>query len=851
MFDKQKSIQIARYAAAQGMVLLKNEGQLLPLADGSKVAFAGDNAYYRGGAGSAEVYCDYEVTIAQGLENKVKEGRIVLCNNSDTVITTVARLSGEGDDYYAVKGQFYLTDEEVDHFEELQQNKKIKNIILLLNIPTIIDLSWIEKYPKIKSVLIVWLPGMEGGNAVADILCGDIAPGGHLTDTVAYDYSDNPSALEYENKQYFYPYEEDIYVGYRYFETFKKDRVLYPFGYGLSYTRFDISCLGFKISNGIVEVSVSVKNIGNYEGAEVVQIYTDAPNGKLGRPAHELRAYKKTKVLLPGEEQRLDLSFPINTLAAFDDTGISGVLGAYVLEQGCYHVFVGNNIRSITECGKIDIPEITVVENLSLKLTSPVDRRLNSNGEYVHCFIDESIGKSEYNTSTTSNKYVLKDVYDGKVDMKTFISQLSNDELIDISTAQPPAFPRGTAGIGNNKRYGIPNIQTADGPAGLRKTVPTVCFPCATLLACSWDDDVIYSVGKAIGEEGLFYKIDVLLAPGLNIHRNPLCGRNFEYYSEDPLVSGKSAAAFVNGVQSTGMLSTLKHFAANNKEVYRSIASSQVSERAMREIYLKGFEIAVKESAPAFIMTSYNLLNGTHTSAHYGLLTGILRNEWGFKGATMTDWRVPERQWREIKAGNNIKMPFGYPEEIVLAKKMFGIGRLTREELERNAEYILNSVMRSARFADGDMGLKFKVEDETVLFGTVFTGVNSTTVGEKVSSDTENGYVLGDTFKDKHDNDVFIYYDLVVEETSQYELSCRIATPFASSFIDVIVDDSECITKVFPLTSKGWEDWHTLPLGTILLTKGEHRLKFYIRDTERDKGIYLNWIKLKNKKGTS
>ena len=335
-----------------------------------------------------------------------------------------------------------------------------------------------------------------------------------------------------------------------------------------------------------------------------------------------------------------------------------------------------------------------------------------------------------------------------------------------------------------------------------------------------------------------------MLAPGLNIHRNPLCGRNFEYYSEDPLVSGKTAAAYVDGVQSTGMLCTIKHFTANNKEINRFHISSQVSERAMREIYLKGFEIAVKEANPGFIMTSYNLLNGTHTSAHHGLLTGIVRNEWGYKGAIMTDWRVPERQWREIKAGNNIKMPFGYPEEIRLAKEMLKKGRLERIELIANAEYVLNSVMRSERFRIGNMGLSFTVEDEIVLKGTVFTGVNSTTVGEMPSTDGE-GYVLGDTWKDKNNNDVFVYYDLDVKDTGIYDLSCRIATPFDTTRLDIQIDEEEIVTGVKPLSANSWEDWHTLHLCLVSLTKGEHRLKFFIRDDEKQKGILLNWINIK------
>ena len=844
MFDKQRSIQVARSAAAQGMVLLKNEDNLLPLKKGSRISLDDKGVYYRGGSGSAAVFCDYEVTVAQGLRNKADEGRLVIDADSDTVITVFARNSGEEEDYYAVKGQYYPTDEEIAYFDKLERNEKVNNVILLLNISSVIDLSWLENYTKIKSVLIMWLPGMEGGNAVADILCGDVTPSGHLTDTFAGDYYDYPSSLDFEKKQSAYPYEEDIFVGYRYFETFNKNRVLYPFGYGLSYTEFERKCTNFQIDGERIEIAVLVKNIGNYDGAEVVQIYSSAPNGLLDRPSVELRAFQKTKVLKPNESQVLTFAVQKKDLTAFDDTGIAGVLGGFVLEKGEYGFYFGNNTRDIQQCGTLSVEKTEVLSCQSLKLTTPIDRRLNAKGKYVSAWIGKPEAEDVIAKTAPQKLYKLQDVVDGNIDMESFIAQMSDDELIEISSAQPPAFPRGTAGIGNNKKYGIPNIQTADGPAGLRKTVPTICFPCATLLACTWDYDTVFAVGKRIGEEGIHFNIDVLLAPGLNIHRNPLCGRNFEYYSEDPLVSGKTAAAFVDGVQSSGMLCTLKHFAANNKEINRFHISSQVSERAMREIYLKGFEIAVKESNPGFIMTSYNLLNGTHTSAHHGLLTGIVRNEWDYKGAFMTDWRVPERQWREIKAGNNIKMPYGYPAEIQLAKEMRKNGRLERRDLMVNAEYILNSVIRSERFRVGNMGLCFTLEDETTLRGTVFTGVNGTDVGETPSTDGD-GYVLGNTHKDKNNNDIFIYYDLIVNTEGNYDISCRIATPYASTWFDVLVDEEERITGAKPLSANGWEDWHTLPLGTLSLEKGEHRLKFVIRDTEKGKGIYLNWIKLK------
>lgn len=846
MLDPARSAQTARRAAAAGMVLLKNEENALPLKKGGRVALAGNPPYFRGGSGSAEVFCSYETTFAQGLAQKAREGKIMLCEKAPTVIATLARLSGEGDDLYTVPGQYFLTEEEEAFFASLQKEETVERIILILNIPTVVDLSWIDRYSKIRAVLLAWLPGMEGGNAAADLLCGDQTPSGRLTDTVALAYEDYPSSLDFQPKSYFYSYEEDVYLGYRFFETFRKDRVLYPFGFGLSYTSFSVRCASFEAGEEQVSLSFAVRNTGSFAGAEVVQVYSGSPEESLlGRPAVELRAFGKTRVLAPGEEQTLYLSFSKKALAAFDDTGETGHLGAFVWEKGDYPIYFGANVRSLTRCGAVEFPALRVAEQRSLKLSVPLPRRLNAKGVYAPCWIGDQAGEAAAPCSPPGNsRFHLRDVAEGRVSMSSFLEQMTDEELINLASAQPPAFPRGTAGIGNLKKFGVPNAQTADGPSGLRKTVPTACFPCATLLACSWDPEILYEVGKAIGQEACHYEIDVLLAPGLNLHRNPLCGRNFEYYSEDPLVSGKSAAAFVRGVQSTGTLATLKHFAANNKEAWRAVASSQVSERALRELYLKGFEIAVKEADPAFVMTGYNLLNGTHVSAHTGLLNGVLREEWGFAGAVMSDWRVPERQWREILAGNNIKMPFGYPEELALTQKMLQKGRLSRTDLLQNAAAVCRAVMRTRRFRKGDLGRTFPVSEKTVLEGTVFTGVSSTGVGEKKSPEAPDGYVLGDTGKDKHDNDTFIYYDLLIPSPGRYRLSARIATPFPSTRFDILLDETPCARGIAPLSANGWDDWHSLPLGELELPPGEHRLTLFIRDEERERGVLLHCLSL-------
>jgi beta-glucosidase-like glycosyl hydrolase len=373
-------------------------------------------------------------------------------------------------------------------------------------------------------------------------------------------------------------------------------------------------------------------------------------------------------------------------------------------------------------------------------METELNARLKSDGtmeEYKATNVvdtNEEILENTVNDIESINKNImLFDVASGVNTLDEFISQLTNEELINLSQAQPSAFPRGTAGVGNIKKYGIPNPQTADGPAGLRKTVPTTAFPCATLIGCTWDEDLQYEMGKSVGYEGVMTGVDIWLAPGLNIHRDPLCGRNFEYFSEDPLISGRSAASIIRGAQSMGIISTCKHFALNNKEYNRLFSDSIVSERALREVYLKGFEIVVRESQPDCIMSSYNLINGIRASTNYNLLVGILRDEWDFKGAVMTDWRNVSHLWEEIKAGNNIKMPFGYPDEIELAIEMVKCGKLTREELEKSVKNVLKLIMKTSRFKNQDFGVEHTIlkENTTRIKAIEITGTSYTFTGSE------------------------------------------------------------------------------------------------------------------------
>lgn len=869
------NISLGRRAAADGIVLIKNDDNCLPFTKGERVALVGKDCYnlIKNGGGSAEVYSPYVRNLADGLSSKTDKIVIsnvaeALAHNSNTfensqidavgkdcdcVIVSIGRRSSEGGDRKS--DSLYLYNEEKVLFEQLENNNFVKKIVVVLNIPTVMNFTWLSDYSKIKAALIVWFPGMDGGDAVADILCGDVCPSGRLADTAVKDYCDYPSSDSFAHSGTYNYYDEDIYVGYRYFETFEnaKEKVVFPFGYGLSYTEFSFDNVKITRTDSDIVAKTTITNVGKTAGRQVAFLFCSAPKGMISKPKYELKAFAKTKLLAPTESETVEMRFPISLLSSFDELGVIGEKGSYVIEKGDYNFYIGENIRKTLSADVISFENDVVIATYGLKFTSPLIQRLTENG-YVEKS-ENTVSSNSDNVKKSDSVIMLKDVAEGRYTYKDFISQLSDEELIALSYSQPPEFPRGTAGIGNMKKYGVPNAQTADGPNGLRRTVPSTCFPCATALACSFDEELIFDVGAAISREGCESNIDILLAPGLNIHRDPLNGRNFEYYSEDPIVSGRSAAAYVRGVQSEGMLSTVKHFAVNNREYNRMNTTSQLSERALREVYLRGFKIAVKEGKPAFVMTSYNALNGVHTSENYALLTEVLRNEWGFDGAVMTDWRTTTHQWTEIFAGNNLKMPFGYPEELELTAKMLNRGRLTREILENNVITILKQIVKTKKFKNQDFGKVFKVDsDETILYATNFTGTSSPSVGQVPFKDKSLGEYLADTHKDYGNHDAYLIYQLDVENQGEYTLSARISTPFKNPWYEVSVDDVQCLeykdgidTRTDDTNESAWDNWVIAELGTVPLSKGEHTFKFYFHNVDWEEDVHLHWLKLTKK----
>ena len=795
-------IELSKEAAKEGMVLLKNENNVLPLAAGSKVALFGKGTfdYVKGGGGSGDVTVAYTRNLYEGLslqkdkisifeelcdyyrkdiEEQYKNGNVPgmtiepdVPNEllqkakayTDTAIITICRYSGEGWDRKSVidpdnkalwdyerkmteksaeifkDGDFCLSVKEKEMVDAVKTN--FKNVIVILNVGGMVDTSWFAYDPKIQSALLALQGGMEGGLAAAELLVGDGNPSGKTVDTFAHTLDDYPSTHNFHESRDYVDYTDDIYVGYRYFETIPgaAEKVVYPFGYGLSYTTFNVET----VSAGILQpshtansqsaphdaishtdtlyVRVRVTNTGKRAGKEVVQVYVAKPQGKLGKPAKELVAFEKTRELLSGESQIMTLTWSINDMASYDDLG-KIQKSAYVLEAGSYDIYVGTSVRDVQKADySYILDEDIITEQLSAKLVpTSLAKRMLSDGSFeelpqsepvdtdasVVGNIDPSLTEGvapgqraipyfRFADGMVKNgKYDIMDVVEGQISLDEFISELSVDDLIHLLGGQPNIGAANTFGIGNMPEYGIPSVMTADGPAGVRINpevgVCTTAFPCSTLLACTWNPDIVEAVGHAGGKELKENNLGLWLTPAINIHRSPLCGRNFEYYSEDPFVTGKLAGAMVRGIQSNNVGATLKHFALNNKETNRKNSDSRVSERAAREIYLKAFEMIVKAENPWAVMSSYNIINGYRASENKDLLTGILRDEWGYTGMVTTDWWTCGEHYKETKAGNDLKMGNGYPKRV---KEAYEKGAISRDEIETCVKRILNLILK-------------------------------------------------------------------------------------------------------------------------------------------------------------
>ncbi len=835
--------EISRELAGECMVLLENDGAL-PIQE-EKVALYGNGARatIKGGTGSGDVNTRSNVNIEQGFQNagievtttgwldrqeaRIKEAKDsylkwvkeeaakkdvpefavtfdfpykdpacelitkedVEASETDTAVYVIARNSGEGADRFDMAGDYRLYPEELENIKTVAAAYDKTTVVL--NIGGVMDLSELKAVPGVNAVLLMTQLGNLGGDALLDVLTGKVTPSGKTTDTWAKHYMDYPSSAKFSHNESVHDemYEDGIYVGYRYFDSFGVEPE-YCFGYGKSYTQFEIKAGEVTAEGDRIQIPVTVKNTGTeYAGKEVVQVYYSAPEGSLDKPYQELAAYTKTKLLAPGEEEQLAISFSAEQMASYSEQE-----AAWILEKGDYIIRVGNSSASTEIAGIVEVKEdikTKITKNLfaidtkldeirpEQKLAERKEQETAAAGVKAKkivldaaAILTETVSyqgiREEYHTDKTE-KITMQDVLSGKATVEELVAQLSVEEMAELcvgtlradggtivgnASYTVPGAAGDTSSVCKESR-GVKNMILADGPAGLRlqphfKTKKDgtllpggevigdtytpfdpdldeneidnyyqycTAIPIGWALAQSWNTELVEKAGDMVGSEMEQFHVDLWLAPAMNIHRNPLCGRNFEYYSEDPLVSGKTAAAMTKGVQKhKGKGTTIKHFAVNNQEDNRYFVNAHVSEHALREIYLKGFEIVVRESQPMSIMTSYNLLNGIHTANSHDLIQGMARDEWGFEGTVMTDWFTSQNmpmitgKFKPIYpisastgciyAGNDMQMPGcqknvdDIVEAVTTGKEIDGF-KITKADLQYNAANVIRVVAKT------------------------------------------------------------------------------------------------------------------------------------------------------------
>lgn len=791
VLDFEKYTAKARQAVAEGQVLLLNQNHVLPLPKGSHVAVFGRMQlhYYKSGTGSGgmvnvnkvtgilealeesedvqvyeplvDVYREWEKDhpFDEGVgwgnepwsqeEMELNEALVEeAAEKNEYAIVILARTAGEDKDNKMLEGAYCLTSIEEDMLQKVR--KSFAKMIVLLNTGNIMDMSFMDQY-RPDAVMYVWQGGMIGGLGTVDVLTGKVCPSGRLSDTIAAQMSDYPADPYFGGLEQNL-YVEDIYVGYRYFESVAKSKVLYPFGFGLSYTTFSMEADGFSYAENQVSFVMKVTNTGSVAGKEVVQVYAKAPLGKLGKPARVLIDFKKTKELMPGECETLTFAIPTSVFASYNEVSTAGMPVGWVLEAGEYTIYAGGNVRDAYAVGSFTLYELQIVEECrnALAPTTAFKRmKMTAANEHAEAACVYEIAMEEVplrvvspeekrnaelpeSCEITGDRGIkLADVKAGKATLDEFVAQLTEEELASIVRGEGMGSPKVTAGTaaafgGVTKSLlekGIPCGCCDDGPSGMRLDSGMKAFslPNGTLLACTFNTQLNEELYAFTAVEMIKNRVDILLGPGMNIHRHPLNGRNFEYFSEDPLLTGKIAAAQVRGLKSAGVTGSLKHFCGNNQETRRHTSNSIISERALREIYLRGFEIAVKEAKADAVMTTYGPVNGIWTSSNYDLVTDILRKQWGFEGVAMTDWwayvcREGDKPAKTdfatmVKAQNDLYMVCPDSEKNEHGDntvESLHDGSLTLGELQRCAKNICRFMMNTHAF------MRMQNEEDTI-----------------------------------------------------------------------------------------------------------------------------------------
>ena len=911
----ERMIRLCRDAGTEGIIMLKNEGAL-PLRRGERVSVFGrcQKEYYRSGTGSGgAVNVEYTTNLIDGLrkqrEINVNEELARLYEEwitehpfddgngewgkepwhqqemeieddlarsagaqSDKAIIVIGRTAGEDQDNAPKSGSYYLTETEKDILRKVTEY--FDTVIVLLNVSNLIDMRWTEDpvyRGHIRAVLYVWQGGMEGGNSLVDILTGVRSPSRKLPDTIAWHLKDYPTTSCFGGAERNI-YEEDIYVGYRYFETFCKDKVMYPFGFGMSYTDFEICVKSAKgiceDDNVFVVFEGIVKNTGTqYSGREVVQVYFEAPQGRMGKPKRELIRFCKTGELAPGHEEHFSFQISVEELSSYDDEGKTGYLSSYMLEKGLYRFYIGKDVRSAEMVRCFEEKQVLAgFETVGDGLNTAEDICVRScreamaptihfqrmrpgkdrgKDEFEILYESVPIGKESLGERIladlpedipyTGNKGInFQDVMSGNASLREFIAQFNSKELAILVRGEGMCSPKVTAGTASAfggvaesiEKYGIPAVCTADGPSGIRMDngAKASQLPIGTMLASTWNPGLIEELYGTLADEMKENRVDVLLGPGVNIHRNPLNGRNFEYFSEDPRLTGAFAAAAVRGLGKNGVYGTVKHFACNNQEYNRNRTDSIVSERALREIYLKGFELAVKEGKAKSVMTAYNPLNGHWCASNYDLCTTILRGEWGFDGIVMTDWWAKmndpctggepdmKNTAAMIRAQNDLYMVVTNGgaetnnfEDNTLEE--LNNGHLTVAELQRTAMNICRFIL----------------------------GTEAARRGPKVRDDeTENDLF----FKPVRFSPEDIEAELEIRMDGRYKFIVKLRSelsPLAQASTNLLLNDSPAAT----IQSGGTDGkWKILKLEDIFLKAGNYTMSL----EERRKGLEICWI---------
>ena len=878
VFSMTAFAEKARAAAAEGCVLVRNEQQALPLEKGCRAAVFGraQMNYFKSGLGSGglvnaryvkgiwealseepgltldgEVRARYEAWTAEHpfdigdgwaahpwfqREMPLDEALVrKAAGRNNAALVILGRTAGEDRDNSETPGSWLLTPEEERMLELVCRH--FSRSIVLLNVGNIIDMTWVERF-RPAAVMYVWQGGQDGGCGVADVLTGRVAPCGRLTDTIARSIADYPTHRGFgDGKQSVYA--EDVYVGYRYFETLAREQVLYCFGSGLSYTTFAHEPIGLTQLEGEVLLTHRVRNTGACAAKEVVQAYVQRPQGRLGQPARSLCAYAKTEVLQPGECAEITLHIPAESLASYDDSGATGHRSCYVMEQGTYRFYCGHDVRQAVPAGDFTLTEDAVIAHCveacaplqPIRRLHPVDGRAAWEDAPLRtqAVSARRLASLPREIPQTGDRGLrLSDVHTGKCTMEAFIAQLTDEELCCIVRGQGMSSPRvtpGTAGAigGVNdrlmKHFGIPAICCADGPSGIRMDCGNKAYslPSGTCLACTWNDALVEALYTLEGLEMRMYQVDALLGPGLNIHRHPLNGRNFEYFSEDPLLTGRMAAAQLRGLHKSGVDGTIKHFACNNQETHRRRVEAVVSERALREIYLKGFEMAVKEGGARSVMTAYNPLNGSWTASSYDLTTTLLREEWGFRGLVMTDWWAdgaevgeepsPRHVAAMIRAQNDVFMVTAEPEANSGeddSEEALRLGHVTRAEYQRSAMNICRYALDTPAFRRNigensplDRQLQqLRDQDEDVMLSLQEVWVE----GEAVIDTAQLHLAAGSSLQ----------YQMKLEKHGQYRISlvCRApesAPDTAQLPLSLFVDSQLLGAKTLSGAEKAWQ----------------------------------------------